>query len=417
MINCNIISIGDELLVGQVINTNATMIASKLTEIGTYVQKNVTIPDEKEDILNALSESYDNFNITIVTGGLGPTNDDITKECACSFFDCNLVFNQDAYDRLLENFKDRKEYITKENEMQAWLPSKCIPLPNLHGTAAGMWFQSDDKKRVMVFLPGVPLETEKLLDNYVIPKLIETFDYSGVKFKTVLTYGCGETIIAGILEEWESNLPENVILAYLPDIGSVRLRVTAYGDNAKENELLVNQKALELKEILPEYFYGFDNDTLPIVIGKILNQKDLTLSISESCTGGYLSHLITSISGASNYFKGSVVAYSNEIKKAILKVPSNILEKYGAVSEETVEYMAKNVADIFNTDIGIGITGIAGPNSDNSNKKVGTVWVGIYYKGKTTTKLFNFRRNRFNNIKRSAFSSLKLLYNILNNNE
>lgn len=417
MINCNIISIGDELLVGQVLNTNTTMIASKLTEIGIYVQQNVTIPDNKEDILKSLSESYENFNITIVTGGLGPTNDDITKECACEFFNCELIFNQDAYNRLIENFKDKTEYLTEENKMQAWLPSKCIPLPNLHGTASGMWFESCDKKRVMTFLPGVPFETEQLMDNYVVPKLIETFDYSGVKFKTVLTYGCGETIISGILKEWEMNLPKNVTLAYLPDIGSVRLRVTAYGDNPTENEKIVNQKALELKNLLSDYFYGFDNETLPSIIGKILSENNLTLSIAESCSGGYLSHLITSIPGSSNYFKGSVVAYSNQIKEEILKVPSNILNTYGAVSRETVEYMAQNVAHIFKTDIGIGITGIAGPNSDNTNKKVGTVWIGIYYKGKITTKLYNFRRNRFNNIKRSSLSSLKLLYNILNNRD
>ena len=419
MTNCEIITIGDELLIGQVINTNVAWIAQQISLLGINVIRDTTVGDNENDIMNALHDSYEKSDITIVTGGLGPTNDDITKNCACKFFNSKLIFNENVYNNVVERFKTTHYCVTEQNRLQAMLPDNCIVLPNHYGTASGMLFKSiiDSKNKIMVFLPGVPAEMKGLMNDGVIPVIKEMFNLTGVYFRTVLTQGVGESFIAEKIKDFEDNLPENIKLAYLPQYGSVRLRLTAYGDNYEINRKTVETKLANLITLIPDIIYGYDDDTLEHAVGELLRQKKMTVSTAESCTGGNIAHLITSVPGSSDYFKGSIVSYSVEVKENILGVNKNTINKYNVVSKETVEEMAQHSITLFNTDIAIATSGIAGPTGGNNINPVGNIWIAVATKKIVNSKLFHFGLNREVNITRSSLNALKMVYDYLKNNQ
>lgn len=404
---CEIISIGDELLIGQVVNTNASWLASELNMIGVRIYQIRTISDSKKHIKHALKTAFKNVDLVILTGGLGPTKDDITKTTLCEFFGTDLILHEPTLYHIEQFFLNRGRALTDLNRKQAEIPANCQPLPNPNGTAPGMWF--DQNGKILVSLPGVPFEMKALMTDYVLPRLAEKANGRVILHKTVLTQGVGESFLADILSPWEDGLPPHIRLAYLPQPGIVRLRLSASGQDGLLLQNQVQQEVDKLQGLISEHIFGYDNDTLELIIGQMLRDKGLTLGTAESCTGGYLAHLITSVPGSSDYFKGSVVAYSNAIKTKLLHVPDIILETQGAVSSQTAEMMASEARQILNCDYAIATTGIAGPTGGTPLKPVGTVWIALATPRKTISQRFQFGDNRERNIRRTALSALNML--------
>ena len=402
-----IISIGDELLVGQVINTNATWMAQHLNEIGIPVKQISAIADDAAEIKTALDLAFSRADVILVTGGLGPTKDDITKHTLCEYFNTGLVFHQPSFENVRRLFANRGFEVTPINCKQAEVPANCTPLINHHGTAPGMWFEKDGK--TLVSLPGVPFEMEAMMEEYILPYLAGQDNQRVVVHKTILTQGIGESSLADMIKDWEDNLPSDMKLAYLPQPGQVRLRLTAYG-LSKEKILPKLEKQLEtLQNLIPDLIFGYGEDTMEDIAGRLLKEKHSTLSTAESCTGGYLAHLITKVPGASDYFQGSVIAYSNQVKHDFLGVSEDSISLYGAVSEQVVKEMAEGARQRFNTDFAISISGIAGPDGGTIEKPVGTVWIAVASKTGITTKKFMFGEHRGRNIRRAAMAALNLL--------
>ncbi len=406
-----IINIGNELLIGQVVNTNAAWMAEQLNMAGFWVERITVIPDEKEQILASLNETQGRSAIVLVTGGLGPTKDDITKEVLCRFFNTKLVFHQEAYNDVKNIFKIRGIHITDLNRRQAELPENCITIPNPNGTARGMWFTKvyNSRKTDFIFMPGVPFEMKPMLTDYVIPELIKHYRQKSIYHKTILTQGIGESFLSEIIEEWENILPQNISLAYLPQPGIVRLRLTGRGDDETNVKNQVEAEVTSLLKIIPEYIYGYDDDKLEIIVGDLLQKKSATLATAESCTGGYIAHLITSVPGSSRYYKGSIIAYANEVKENELGVSRESLEKFGAVSEEVVKEMANGIRKKLNTDYAIATSGIAGPGGGTPEKPVGTTWIAIATPEKTVAYRYLFGEERERNIRKTALQALNLL--------
>jgi len=404
--NVEIISIGDELLIGQVVNTNASWMATELNLSGFNVNKITTISDEKQAIIQSIDEAFASSDIILITGGLGPTNDDITKYTLCEYFDSKLIFDQESYENINKLFALRGFVITELNRKQAEVPDKCKVIINNNGTASGMWFEKDGK--VLISMPGVPFEMKAMMSDYVIPELTKN-NKSKIVHKTILTTGAGESFLADLIKDWEAYLPEHIKLAYLPQAGIVRLRLSAYGFDKSKLEEEIEVHIQKLNKLIPELIFGYDDETLQSVIGKLLKAKGKTLATAESCTGGYIAHLITSIAGSSEYYKGSVVSYANEIKTDVLGVKQDTLIKYGAVSEQTVTEMALGAIAILNTDYAIAISGIAGPDGGTDEKPVGTVWIAIANGQNVITKKFQLGNNRGRNIKLASNAALNML--------
>ncbi len=403
-----IISIGDELLIGQVVNTNASWIAEQLNLAGIEVQQITTISDKKDHILKILDRAFLRSDIILITGGLGPTKDDITKQTLCEFFNTSLVFNNEAYQQIHELFKARGFKVTELNRQQAELPANCIPLKNKNGTAPGMWFNKDGK--IFVSMPGVPFEMKPMITGQVIPRLKKFYKTGFIIHKTILTQGIGESFLTEIIADWEKNLPENFNLAYLPQPGIVRLRITAKGNNKEKLIQEINSFSGKLQEIIPDLIFGYEEDTLEEIIGRLLKEKNQTLSTAESCTGGYISHLITSVPGSSNYYIGSIIAYSNLIKESLLGVKNKTLIDNGAVSKQVVTEMALGVQQKFKTDYAIATSGIAGPDGGTEKKPVGTTWIAIATPDKKViTKKYLFGEHRGRNIRKAALTALNML--------
>lgn len=402
-----IVSIGDELLIGQVINTNAAWLAENLNMTGVRVNRIITLPDEHDELISGLKESMERADLVIITGGLGPTRDDITKNVLCRIFDSHLVVNHDILNGINVLFRKRGYKMTPLNEKQAEVPHNCIPLQNQLGTAPGLWFEKNGK--IVVSVPGVPFEMKELFAEQILPRLKGKLPPGFIIHKTILTQGVGESFLADMIREWEEKLPANIKLAYLPQPGIVRLRMTATGQDENALNKQVSDELSKLKKIIGELAFGYDNDTLEAVIGRVLSETGRTLSTAESCTGGYIAHIITSVAGSSAYYKGSVVSYANDIKTGMLGVREETLIKHGAVSEETVIQMAENIRVKFQTDYSIAVSGIAGPDGGTDDKPVGTVWVAVALPDKTITKKFLFGDNRMRNIQRAALSALNLL--------
>ena len=404
--NCEIITIGDELLIGQVIDTNSAWMAEQLNQIGIRVEQITSISDQREHILTTLKEASLRADVIFMTGGLGPTRDDITKNTLCEYFNTHLIFNEDAFENIKRIFKTRGFRLTELNRAQAEVPENCTMLLNINGTAPGMWFEKNGK--IYISMPGVPFEMKALMTDNILPRLA---DHSPVSIihRTILTQGVGESFLAAQIEAWETALPSSIKLAYLPQPGIVRLRLTASGTDKAWLEQTLIEETNKLYALIPQYIFGEGEDTMELVVGNLLKAQNYSLATAESCTGGYIAHLITSIPGSSAYFKGSVVAYSNEIKELMLGVSPQTLEKYGAVSEETVFEMASGIIRQFKTDCAIAVSGIAGPDGGTEEKPVGTIWVCVITPKGTETRKFTFGDHRGRNIRRTAMAALDML--------
>jgi nicotinamide-nucleotide amidase len=407
IMRADIITIGDEILIGQIINTNSAKIAEMLNLSGISVRQMLSVSDDRKTILSALEEARKNVQIIILTGGLGPTKDDKTKPALCEFFNTKLIFHEPSYLNTSRIFSERNLPMTEENKKQSLLPEHCIPLENKIGTAWGMWFEKEGI--VTISLPGVPYEMMHLMEKQVMPRLKEKFKTPAIIHRTIITQGIGESWLADKIAHWEDTLPEHIKLAYLPSPGMVRLRLSAAGENKAELENEVNVQIELLKTIIPEEICCYEKETLQEVVGKLLREKKAFLSTAESCTGGYISHLITSVAGSSDYYLGSVISYSNAIKQAELGVREDDLQEKGAVSKEVAEQMAVGVKLKFKTDYSIAVTGIAGPGGGSEEKPVGTVWIAIAGPNGVKSKRFLFGDNRERNILRTALTALNML--------
>ena len=406
-----ILTIGDELLIGQVIDTNSAWIGQQMNLIGIRIERITSISDNATEILSNLADALKRSDVVLVTGGLGPTRDDITKQTLCEFFNTKLVFNPEAYNDIETFFKRKGLAITELNRQQALLPESCISIPNPIGTARGMWFEANG--RILVSMPGVPFEMKGMMADYVLPQLAKLTGNHAIVHKTIMTTGIGESFLAARIETWENQLPENMKLAYLPSPGMVRLRITATGSDFVLLKQAVDEQVVRLIPLASDYIYGYDDEQLEQVIGRLLKQKDASLSTAESCTGGYVSHLITSVPGSSAYFVGSVVSYSNQVKMNQLGVTYSSLVQHGAVSKQVVEQMALGANHLLQTDYAIAISGIAGPEGGTDEKPVGLVWIAIAGPKGVQSQEFRFGDERDRNIRRAALAALNMLRKIL----
>ncbi|CAN5336109.1 competence/damage-inducible protein A [soil metagenome] len=407
LITAELLTIGDEILYGQIVDTNSQWMSVELDKIGIKVLRKTSIGDKKEEILTAFAEAEKRVDVVLITGGLGPTSDDITKPCLAEYFNCELKMHEEALAEVTEFFISRGREITEINRQQAALPVCCTKITNPIGTAPGMWFERNGK--VFMSMPGVPHEMKRMMTERVLPKLLGTFKMPTIIHKVIRTVGVGESFLAEKITSWEKSLPEHIRLAYLPSLGEVKLRLTGFGDSADLLRKQIDDYAEKLKPFAGEYIFGYGDDTLEVVIGNTLRSKKLTLSVAESCTGGYLSHLITSVPGCSDYFLGSIVPYDYQIKMRQLGVKPETLEKYGAVSEPTIIEMANIVRAKFNTDIGVATSGIAGPGGATPDKPVGTIWIAYSDKYQTVTKKLQLSKDRAINIRLASAAVLNLI--------
>jgi nicotinamide-nucleotide amidase len=408
-VTASIITIGDELLIGQVVDTNSAWMSQQLNNIGVWVQHRVAVGDVKEDILNALDEEAKRSDIILITGGLGPTADDITKPVLCEYFGGKLIMHQPTLEHvtyLFEHVFKRPMPLLDRNKKQAEIPDICTVLKNERGTAPGMLFEKDGK--LFISMPGVPHEMQGIMKDHVFDLIKQRYNMPHIGHRTLLTFGQGESMLAEMIKDWEEALPSDIKLAYLPNYGMVRLRLTGTGKTVMVERELDKQFAL-LKELVKEYLVTDKDIPMNEVVGRMLKEKGKTVTTAESCTGGYIAHLITSVPGASNYFHGSIVSYDNRIKKNILHVKKETLQQYGAVSEETVIEMAKGVLQLMQTDYAIAVSGIMGPDGGTPEKPVGTVWIAVGNNQKIETKKLWFRFDRNRNIELTSINALNLL--------
>lgn len=404
-----IITIGDEILIGQIVDTNSAFISQELNKIGVQVVQITSVPDEKNTILQTFQNATTRAQIVLITGGLGPTKDDITKKTLCEFFDDKLVMNQEALSNVHELFeKHLKRTPNKLNEQQALVPSRAVVLQNKYGTAPGMWMEKNDV--VFVSLPGVPYEMKALLQNEVVPRLQQRFQRPFIVHKTILTMGMGESAIAEIIEDWENNLPEAVKLAYLPSLGRVRLRLSSKGMNESAIHAAIDHQVNGLKKLIGDIIVGYEGESaIEEVVANLLKAKGQTLSVAESCTGGQIAKQITTHPGASQYFTGGVVTYATESKTTLLGIAESLIKKHNVVSAQVAEAMALSVKNIYHTDFAISTTGIAGPDKGDGDEDVGTVYIGIATPENVFSEKFNFGNHRSAVIKRAANTALELL--------
>jgi len=404
-----VITIGDEILIGQTVDTNSAWLGNKLNLIGIDIIRITSIPDTKARIVDALNESIQRADVIILTGGLGPTQDDITKNTLAEYFNMTLKRNDAVFSRISEYIEARGLEMLQKHAQQADLPDGARVIDNLNGSASGMWFEKDNT--IIISMPGVPYEMKAMMADVVIPELSRSQD-SEIIHHTTLTQGIGESTLAGILEDWETRLRKSGLsLAYLPSPGAVKLRITS--KDLTNGSSLVKQFAAELDQLIEKHIYGYGDETLPLVIGKMLRESGKTLSTAESCTGGFLAHQITSISGSSDYFMGSVVAYANEVKTGQLGVDIDILKQHGAVSEPVVKQMAEGVRKLLGTDYAIATSGIAGPLGGTEQKPVGTIWVAVAGPKETKALMFRFGNNRERNILMTSLSGLNMLRRLI----
>lgn len=406
-VTAELLTIGDEILYGQIVDTNSQWMGVELSNMGIRVLRKTSVGDIESEILQALKEAEERADIILITGGLGPTNDDLTKPCLAKYFNCDIVMNEEALTEVTEFFKSRGRELTELNRMQAALPSACEKITNPIGTAPGMWFNKGNK--VFMSMPGVPHEMKKMMIEQVMPRLKKQYDLPVIHHKVIRTIGIGESFLADKIKDWEDALPENIKLAYLPSLGEVKLRLTCFGSSLKVLEAEAEKQTAALKQLVDQYIYGYGEEPIEVVIGNMLRERNLTLSIAESCTGGKVSHMITSVPGSSEYFQGSIIPYSYDIKMAQLGVKEETLNQYGAVSEQTIIEMATLVREKFNTSIGVATSGIAGPGGATPEKPVGTVWIALSNGERVITKKLQLAKERHLNIQLSSMAVLNLI--------
>jgi nicotinamide-nucleotide amidase len=402
-----LLTIGDEILYGQIVDSNSQWMSVELDKAGIKVIRKTSVGDVEAEILNAFEEAEERADIILITGGLGPTSDDLTKPLLARYFNCEMTLHAEALEELAAFFKSRGRELTETNKLQAFLPVCCTKITNPVGTASGMWFERNGK--VFMAMPGVPHEMKKMMTDRVIPRLKEKFKMPTIVHKVIRTVGIGESFLADKISTWEKSLPSHIRLAYLPGLGEVKLRLTGFGENEQKLKEEIETLSEKILPMAGDYIYGYGDDPLEAAIGKTLRERKLTISVAESCTGGYLSHLITSVPGSSQYFLGSMVPYDYQIKMRQLGVKPEILEQYGAVSEPTIIEMANIVRAKFNTDIGVATSGIAGPGGATPEKPVGLVWIAYSDKHHTVTKKLQLTTERLINIKMASIAVLNLI--------
>jgi nicotinamide-nucleotide amidase len=404
-----IISIGDELLIGQTINTNSAWIGEQMNAIGMRIHRATAIADSEQEIINSLNETSQRSQLVFITGGLGPTKDDITKHTLCKYFNTSLVINEEALARITQFFEARGLPMLESNRQQAALPVACTVIQNQKGTACGMWFEKNDT--VFISMPGVPYEMMGMMEETIIPKILKHFKRPAIVHRTVLTMGVGESFLATTIADWENSLEkEEIKLAYLPSPGMVKLRLSSYIDAPREVVMQkIATKEKELSQLIGEHIYGHEKETIQSVVGRILAEGKETLSTAESCTGGFIGHLITSVSGSSAYYKGGIISYSNELKNKQLDVPQALIDQYGVVSSEVAKAMAQGARSAFNTTWAVASTGIAGPDGGTQNTPVGTVWLAIAGPEEVISVKFNLGKSRDRTITVASNYALNLL--------
>ncbi len=404
-----IITIGDEILIGQVVDTNSAFIAKSLDKIGVEIPEMISISDNKQHILDTFLKFQNKVDLVLITGGLGPTKDDVTKKTFCDYFEDELVVDEKVLQhvtQLIEGFYKRP--ITQINKDQALVPSKCTVLHNQVGTAPGMWMKKENT--VFISLPGVPYEMKYLVENEIIPKVVREYNRPYIIHKTILTYGQGESLVAERIENWENNLPDFIKLAYLPSPGRVRLRLSAKGTDKEFLETSIAKNVISLSKIIGDIIVGFDDDeTIETVVGHLLKQQNKTISTAESCTGGKIAQVLTSVPGASKYFKGSVVSYATETKITILGLSEELIKEHTVVSAAVVKQMAINVKSIMKTDYAIATTGNAGPTKGDSNAEVGMVFIALATPNEVIVEEFDFGQPREKVIDRTVIKSMEML--------
>ena len=402
-----IITIGDELLIGQVIDTNSAWMAQRLNQIGIDVKKRIAIGDSAEDMWHALDMESKEADVILLTGGLGPTSDDITKELLCKYFDGKMIVNDGALENVKYLFeKVYKKPVSNVNLAQAEVPDVCEVIQNKRGSAPGMVFKKGGK--IFISMPGVPYEMLGIM-NEVIPYLKEQFTLPVIIHKTILTAGIGESALAEMIADFEGNLPEEIKLAYLPNYGMVRLRLTTSGFDKIATQKVIDEQFHQLKEFVKKYMVTDEDETMQVVLGKLLLNNEKTISTAESCTGGAIASLITSVAGSSAYYEGSIVSYSYEVKETLLDVKNQTLNNYGAVSEETVVEMLKGLLNRMHTDYGIAVSGIMGPGGGTPDKPVGTVWIAVGNKEKYVAQKIHLRFERPKNIEVTSIMALNMM--------
>lgn len=403
----DIITIGDEILIGQIIDTNSAWIAARLGEIGVSIRRKYSIGDRREEIISAVEESLTKAEVTIITGGLGPTKDDITKRVLAEIFHSQLTCDKETYERVERMMAARGIAFNDLNKGQAMVPECCTVLPNHKGTAPGMWFEREG--RVVVSLPGVPFEMEGLMVESVLPRIKEHFALASVVHRTAITYGLAESIMAELIAPWEDALPPHLHLAYLPSPSQLRLRLSAYDVEQAVAEKEIQEQFAKLLPILGDYFVGWGDTTVQSAVAEMLVQRGETLASAESCTGGVIASKFTAMSGASEYFWGGVVSYDNSVKENVLGVSRHNLETYGAVSEQVARQMAEGVRRLCGTTYGVSTTGIAGPTGGTPDKPVGTVWMAVATPTHTIAKCVQHGKVRAVNIERAASAAINML--------
>ena len=400
------ISIGDELLIGQVINTNAAWLGEHLSSAGFQLDSTLTIGDSERAILDAFNACMD-ADLVLVTGGLGPTADDITKPTVCKFFDTELVFCQAAYDNVVSLFKRRGFQMSERNRSQAMLPKACEYIPNTYGTAPCMWLEK--KGVVFAFMPGVPFEMKGIFTDELLPRIKQRFHAVPYEKRVVMTTGIGESFLADKIKDWEEALPPFLSLAYLPQHGMVRLRLSGRHEEAVLLHETLDREIAKLTALIHEYIFAMQDQPIERTIFDLLINKGMTFASAESCTGGNIAHVITLIPGSSEVFKGTAVTYATPMKTKVLGVPAEVIEKHGVVSQEVVERMATGVRDLMDADFGVATTGVAGPSGGTEETPVGTVWIGVASSKGVVSKCFNFGKDRENVINRATIMAYEML--------
>ncbi|RNI29676.1 competence/damage-inducible protein A [Rufibacter immobilis] len=406
-ISAEIITIGDELLYGQVIDTNSAWMGQELGKIGIKVKQITSISDNPDAICATLTQAISRAQVILITGGLGPTKDDLTKHTLARYFNTQLQLHQPSLDDVEAIFKRYNRPMLEVNRQQAFLPASCTPIRNALGTAPGMLFK--EQGALIVSMPGVPFEMKQMMTDSILPRLQQHFQLPQIIHKVVQTIGIGESFLAEAIADWEDNLPPNLKLAYLPHLAGVRLRLTGMSDGNSDLETQLQLEVDKLTHLISEHIFAYGEVTLEEAIGQLLKDRNLTISTAESCTGGLVAHKLTSVPGSSAYFMGSVVAYSNGVKQAQLGVSAQTLETHGAVSEETVRAMAQGVRQLLNTDIGIATSGIAGPDGGTPEKPVGTIWIAYADAHQTIAKKLSYNKTRLLNIEYTVLQVLNLV--------
>ncbi|MEI7508880.1 MAG: CinA family nicotinamide mononucleotide deamidase-related protein [Flavobacterium sp.] len=404
-----IVTIGDEILIGQIVDTNSGFIAKSLDKIGVQINEMISISDDRQHILNTFLSLQNKVDLVVITGGLGPTKDDITKHTFCEYFNDTLVLNATIEAHVIELIESvMKRPASQMNKDQALVPSKCEVLFNKVGTAPGMWMKKEDT--VFISLPGVPYEMKYIIENEIIPKIIKEYERPYIIHKTIMTYGQGESLVAERIENWEDNLPNCIKLAYLPAPGRVRLRLTARGNNEEILENVIEENVKSLTKIIGDIIVGFDeNETIEVVLGRELTKIGKTISTAESCTGGKIAERLTSVSGASNYFRGSVVSYATDTKISVLEVSKKTIDEYSVVSAQVAKEMALGIKKIMQTDYAIATTGNAGPSKGDADKSIGTVFIAIATPTELIVEEFNFGQPREKVIDRTVNKAFEML--------